>query len=1383
MKTTKMHINLRDSNNKSKSSLNEKKPKSSNKDSKDQFQNIYRCLQCNQIPLLALTENGNKVLISCPNNHSNEISLSNFLIQNTQNSIKCSICKSPYESKKEYKYCNECQLIFCKNCQKVHENTFNKKHQLFPLTKMDTMCILHKRDFNFYCISCEKNICDVCLFFHHQHQIISYKDITLTEKDIDLLKKKLLSENKLIKEIEEIFNTTIKSLKLEFENLIKHKKETLLFKTNIINIYENVFSNFQCIANINNITFTDKDFKYKPDMKDLDTLLEIFNYLNCEDSHENETVLTNTNNCDNNSKLNDNNQNNFDISDKRMTYKDFMEFPPLYEDDNDSNKCNSHTKLESNNDIKNRVEKFINKNNKNNIYVKQKLKQKNKIIKDDITNKIKTNFHNRLQSVDLPHSSTNNEINIPTLINNSNNTSVKNKSRNNVEKSGNKNKKKLYPKKISKNLNSYSNNDLVLFELKLQNNDKINNSQSNLKNPTTELDFNQNKINFEINDSNSNLDLNDSNGINQHTISFNQLNNLPKNFKKFHLLKSQISKKINENNRKSDGNFTERLPSIQNTRKYQKFIYKSPVISYFPFEGKNINFLNNVFFDNSHQHTFRNPLNEKDYFENNNFININNYNSSSKEKNNNQQSFNYDTKTLRKFKRLSDTPEELSSTLHEYNTVSNIDNFSSISNLITTKNKSKILKNKLLLKSKNELRAQKIINYINMNKKNLMSKKDVIDDSNNGSCKEMKYNLSLPLYIIDDKSNSQRNSSQPVSEVRYTKKNLEKYNNVFSKQNDFKNQTQLINVNNSQDYSNHPTLLSIINDSKEQLLNSDRVQKLTKVKENKINYNPLSNNPNSPKFNIQLGENLIFSDLNLEDENNDNIVCDINNIYKNINDDRKKEKNNVNIEFEKFESKSKNKDKDKKSPIRLYSKKDKMVLSEKIIQRKKNKDIRVKIASMNNNNNDSTSSSKIIHNKNHSINKNVKKKQTNSNKTKNNSKNTSQTKSPSNSNKFVKFSKTAKNFFKNAMNKSKFKTSINQKLKKMIKMNNSCDNILKHSIDKSDQKICSVNPIIFSEKIHSIKLIHGINCIQQINSNFLCIGDSIGDIKIFDLSKYKKILNVREHKGAINSLFLLHDNSILSSSSDYTMKKIKFKNQFKEYIVRFSFTGYKNIIFKGIELKSNHKILSCDHDNKLYLWEKRRNSLIKDDEDEVYYNTLQYNTGESITDILEFSKEILISISNKFIKFWKINDMKKIKSISNTNENSIQNSLCKLNENVLLVMFSHEVKMINVKKYNILNSIKFEQGILGNVVKLNDDSILIAETIDKSECCFINIKQYIFDDDKLINFSQKKEKYNKNNKIKTKEIRSLAQLSNNVIIEGINNQNNGKFSGEMIFLS
>ena len=368
-------------------------------------------------------------------------------------------------------------------------------------------------------------------------------------------------------------------------------------------------------------------------------------------------------------------------------------------------------------------------------------------------------------------------------------------------------------------------------------------------------------------------------------------------------------------------------------------------------------------------------------------------------------------------------------------------------------------------------------------------------------------------------------------------------------------------------------------------------------------------------------------------------------------------------------------------------------------------------------------------------------------------------------------SKKIKKLKKKKMDLSKSFDGITQKTKstmnkleknienKTIQHNNSFD-IISHTLELET-----------TSKINSLKFDNGISCLLEICSDVFAAGNLIGEIKIIDKNTYKELQTIREHKGTINSLFKMQDEAILSTSADRSMKKIRLTENYSNYIVEFMFNGYESYVFKGIEL-SNNKIISCSWDDKLFLWEK---------DNELYVNSLQFNEEQRVDDILEIANNKFCSVSEKELKIWDSNSMEEIHSLKFNIGIITQNSLCKINDKLLITVSFNAIHLIDLTNYNLINSIKMEKDSLSCITKLNDGSILIAEDINTDYYSFFYLRQYIIEDNELIYVSYKKDKLKKLNKNNDKEIRALIQFSDGIIAEGISGEFNGTDSGDIYF--
>ena len=364
--------------------------------------------------------------------------------------------------------------------------------------------------------------------------------------------------------------------------------------------------------------------------------------------------------------------------------------------------------------------------------------------------------------------------------------------------------------------------------------------------------------------------------------------------------------------------------------------------------------------------------------------------------------------------------------------------------------------------------------------------------------------------------------------------------------------------------------------------------------------------------------------------------------------------------------------------------------------------------------------------------------------------------------------------FDNILNKEKIH-------KKQNMLNENIVDGLNQSFDASKNKKLKISVVHYfssKEKINRMEFENGISCIIEIRPEIFCIGDLIGKIKLFNLNTFNEILSIFEHHGTINSLFLLHNGAILSTSADKRMKKISFKDNFKSYNVDFIFNGYNNFILKGIELKGNHKIISCTWDKKILIWEKDNGqSRIKKE----YLNTDIYTEKDRIIDILEITLHEFATLSESELKFWDSSSYEKLYIIKNEKKYGETNSLCKIDDDILAVNYYQHIQFINIVEKNIINSIKICDGDLSQMIKLNDNSILIAEEKNSENYNIFYVKQYEYTDGFLDYISFKRNKYIKKNKKSNKEIRALLQFSGGIIVQSVCGENNGKIVGELIF--
>ena len=172
------------------------------------------------------------------------------------------------------------------------------EEEKIPIYLNDSCCIKHKQIYNSYCYNCLKNICSICEEKEHKaHKIVNLKTLMMEEDKLINIKEALDNDMKNLNIINEYFDRLIEKIKDQYLNYFYIKKKEIEIKQKIIQDYEAIKYNYNCIKNINNIKFINLNNNKDPIITDLennfyrntnDDLLSelklIFNYLN-QSSH------------------------------------------------------------------------------------------------------------------------------------------------------------------------------------------------------------------------------------------------------------------------------------------------------------------------------------------------------------------------------------------------------------------------------------------------------------------------------------------------------------------------------------------------------------------------------------------------------------------------------------------------------------------------------------------------------------------------------------------------------------------------------------------------------------------------------------------------------------------------------------------------------------------------------------------------------------------------------------------------------------------------------------------------------------------------------------------------------------------------------------------
>ena len=257
--------------------------------------------------------------------------------------------------------------------------------------------------------------------------------------------------------------------------------------------------------------------------------------------------------------------------------------------------------------------------------------------------------------------------------------------------------------------------------------------------------------------------------------------------------------------------------------------------------------------------------------------------------------------------------------------------------------------------------------------------------------------------------------------------------------------------------------------------------------------------------------------------------------------------------------------------------------------------------------------------------------------------------------------------------------------------------------------------------------------ILEVSPTMFAIGYLNGEIDIYDTNDIICLFSIVEHNSRINNLFLLKEpNTILSSSFDYTMKKIKLIEEKKTYVVEFIFDGYDSIIYKGIELNSGN-ILSISFGGEINIWNKMTSKA---------YTKLQnfIVDNEELYDIIEINNKLVAVSTGDNLHFFSVNTNKKELLVENKVipdlEFKRRNNMILLNNNILGILLKNEIGLVDVVHKQIITKCKIYEGKPETITLMKDQTILVSSSN-------YNIKDYDEDTEEKI----EKSKMNETNKV------------------------------------
>ena len=1253
-----------------------------------------RCLNCFSIPLLFLNHSTHSMRLKCESGHNISIDAKDYVengfVNNFYNQI-CSQCKTKIDvltEKKNY-YCKECNEIFCRTCIKNHNMIFNNNdnqnlvHHFINLEKYDTTCVWHNETYDYFCLECNKNICQYCYYSKHKmHKVVDLDDIILKRKELKKIKDNFKMEKENLNLVSQLLKKLFIKLKKEINKILEYKEAELKFKENTINIYEKKIDNYFIIKNIKNLLFNTCIINIDKNSTYMEQLNYLYEYLNKDLTKVNQNTLDSKKS---NSSLN-----------SRLTKGNLSH-------DKSGNKLNTISSI----DKKEKQNKLNNDNS--NSHSKDKVKSYDKVkykIENQDSGSAKNNFikHEKRSTMQLE----NTELLLDSHLN------------------------KLVVSKKMKNFKKATIlNDIKYF--KTENN--VNANPNPLIKSADEYRYSNLK-------NNSKLSRNDLVDYNKYKIKIKKMK------------KNEEEKVIDKDKEKETYCSTLTLSEREN----QNYINNNNDIKVKPFEI--------------------NGREEKDK----DIVNENDKNEIDKTKPKKSK------KNMKKVKKIKYkfTKEENDNSNIGNNTSTSIGKIKNINNNIIVNinqnNPVNINLEKSLDKSHlKDIEKQKL--YERLKDRYKESEKEEEEEKETEKKLKKKFekeNGNQKEALVEKDKEKEKEKQKEKGKEREIEKSKENDNIPKENLNPYSKKMHLIVNNNhikdKKDFKMKPIKTKILNK-----------MSIETIKKDGLSNQSSSNSKNKPKN--KENENIIGNDIKKDMMKNLEVSSPI---KKNIYDMYRHKKilnkpslKNIPLNYQMNRS---------IDDFHSY-----FNLNESIKEDKKRKQEIYKEPSLEKRRTSlpfcTTRRSKIFSFMGQKINRDLSNEFNNEKSDKITKKLNMNKNSDNNKDKNVENEKNNKNGYKSGKAEEKDNVNkipiniednnVNYNSKNLVSLNDSTpiedkDLFLSDgtTLNEFNKKTLKLTVKEYENTVYSL---------LEINPSIFAVGFLNGEIDIYDTKDIICLFSILEHNSRINNMFLLKDqNTFLSSCFDYTMKKIKIIEDKKTYVVEFTFDGYDNIIYKGIEL-FNGKILSISFGGIINIWNKLTNKAYFRGQNNLIEN-------EEVYDVIEINNKLIAISTDENLHFYNLNINKNDFLIHNKVISDLdfkeRNNMILINSNILGILLKNEIGLVDIAHRQVIHKCNIYGGKPETITMMKDNTILVSvsnynikdydeETVEKNN---LNINKVMFLQYELINnglsFLIKKEEVS--DKINSKDycrITSLIELNNGIVAFCTSGMEDGKMCG------
>ena len=206
-----------------------------------------RCPKCCFYISLELSKKQNNLVINCENCGKSDMSIEDFDSTMKKNSSKtCKFCCKDFKTSMMFISENNYNYFICQNCfQTLKKNNEINESEYLQIKDLGKYCRKHKKEkIIFFCINCNKHICEECRKEHENHKIKNIMDESKSKNEIERLKQICKDEDENLLKEKKIYYDILSNMKKRFEKIKKNHEDILALKKLLFDIYDSNSHNY-----------------------------------------------------------------------------------------------------------------------------------------------------------------------------------------------------------------------------------------------------------------------------------------------------------------------------------------------------------------------------------------------------------------------------------------------------------------------------------------------------------------------------------------------------------------------------------------------------------------------------------------------------------------------------------------------------------------------------------------------------------------------------------------------------------------------------------------------------------------------------------------------------------------------------------------------------------------------------------------------------------------------------------------------------------------------------------------------------------------------------------------------------------------------------------